>query len=286
MDFLITDDELTALCGLPYIQQLAYLRGVRPYMDVKTSLVGIKRGISYQSIAEQLYIEPHQGIAGGSPSRQQLRRAISGLERAGLINVQSSDKQLILKCELASRGFPVQNKADTNPTPHADTFIDSKKHDSSIGYGNLNQKADIGKTPKADTPLKDNNFIYLLSQFEEFWNLYPEKKSKQQACEAFQLINPNKALFNSMLHALDLQIKHRNEKQVNGLWVPPWMFPANWLTQRRWEDELTVNTQQEKHHATGRKNSGSESPKDLFWSGCESEDDKPANNVVPFQRCK
>ena len=42
MDFIINDDELAALCGLPHQQQLVYLRGIRPYMDVKTGIVGIK----------------------------------------------------------------------------------------------------------------------------------------------------------------------------------------------------------------------------------------------------
>ena len=53
MDFLINEEELAALCGLPHIQQLSYLRGIRPYMDTHTGLVGIKRRVSYQSIAEQ-----------------------------------------------------------------------------------------------------------------------------------------------------------------------------------------------------------------------------------------
>ena len=103
MDFVISDNELAALCGLPHIQQLAYLRGVRPYMDMHTGLVGIKRGISYQSIAEQLYVEPHQGIKSESYSRAQVRRALSGLERSGLIQLQSQEMKLILKCNLAPR---------------------------------------------------------------------------------------------------------------------------------------------------------------------------------------
>lgn len=85
MDFVINGDELEAMCGLPHIQQLTYLRGIRPYMDVKTGIVGIKRRISHQSISEQLYVEPHQGIKSQSFSRDQVRRSVSGLVRAGLI---------------------------------------------------------------------------------------------------------------------------------------------------------------------------------------------------------
>lgn len=55
MEFSINSDELAALSGLPHIQQLAYLRGIRPFMDLQTGVVGVERRISYQSIADQLY---------------------------------------------------------------------------------------------------------------------------------------------------------------------------------------------------------------------------------------
>ncbi len=86
MDFLINFGELAALCGLPHIQQLAYLRGIRPYMDLVTGVVGVERRISHQSIAEQLYIEPHQGIKSQTWSRDQIRRAVSGLARLELLS--------------------------------------------------------------------------------------------------------------------------------------------------------------------------------------------------------
>ncbi len=284
MDFLITDGELAALCGLSHIQQLAYLRGIRPYMDVKTGLVGIKRGISYQSIAEQLYVEPHQGIKSESCSRMQVRRALSALGRAGLITTQSQALKLILKCELASRSYSVQNKVDLKPTHQADLSRVSQlveiNNDSQLNTS----KADIGKSVKADTPLKDNNYIYLLSQFENFWSCYPEKKSRNIAWQAFQALNPDDALFNQIMHAIEAQIKHREEKRAHGAWVPPWKYPANWLIQRSWEDELNMEKTQEKKRATLKKNTGNEPAKDLFWIPCESDDEQSQNNVILFQR--
>ena len=145
MDFLITDGELAALCGLPHIQQLAYLRGIRPYMDVKTGLVGIKRGISYQSIAEQLYVEPHQGIKSESCSRMQVRRALSALVRAGLVTAQSEGLKLILKCEMATTGYSVQNKVDLKPTQQA-------------GLSRVSQVA--GSVGQTDKKIK-NNKLYI-----------------------------------------------------------------------------------------------------------------------------
>ncbi|MDP3559059.1 MAG: hypothetical protein Q8R79_01730, partial [Legionellaceae bacterium] len=163
MDLIINDDELAALYGLSHLQQLVYLRGIRPYMDTSTGIVGIKRGISYQSIAEQLHVEPHQGIKGEHCSRAQVRRALSGLERAGLIILQSENLKLILKCTLAPRGFSVQNKAVTKPSQQAVLEPLLQPIEINEDLSSEPQKADIGKTAKADTPLKEDIYIYLLS---------------------------------------------------------------------------------------------------------------------------
>lgn len=290
MDFLINDGELAALCGLSHIHQLAYLRGVRPYMDVKTGLVGIKRWISYQSIAEQLYVEPHQGIKAQRFSRDQMRRAIAGLARSGAITVQSEGMQLILKCELATMGYSVQNKATINPPQKAIT----NPPERTLVHTGLSEvessKADTGEMAKTATPLKEKNYIFLLSQFEKFWVSYPEKKSRENAWNVFQQLNPDQALFNQMLEALNAQIKHREEKQLQGNWVPPWKYPANWLLNQCWNDELTMGQQEVSQHAKCRKNTGDESAKDMFWIPDESvdepTDEQPKNNVIPFQRCK
>ncbi|MGQ3892184.1 hypothetical protein [Legionella sp. CNM-4043-24] len=211
MDFVITENELAALSGLPHIQQLAYLRGIRPNMDMKTGVVGIKRGISLQSIAEQLYTEPHQGIKSVSYSRAQVRRALAGLERAGVISLQSEDMKLILNCPLASRDFSVQNKAVT--------------------------------------PLiKDNIYIYLLSKFDQFWLAYPEKKSREQAWQVFQKLPLDESLFTTIMQSLATQIAERTKATAAGSWVPPWKYLANWLEKQCWTDEPTQELKQEKKH--------------------------------------
>lgn len=283
MDFVINDNELAVLCGLPHIQQLAYLRGIRPYMDVKTGLVGIKRRISYQSISEQLYVEPHQGIKSQSFSRDQIRRAVSSLVRSGLIAVQSEGMQLILKCELATRNYFVQNKAAINPPQKATTNPHEKNLVNTGLPGISPLKSDIAQLPKAATPLKEENYIYLLSQFEQFWDLYPEKKSRSSAWQAFQLINPNQTLLNTMLRALIAEIKNREEKQLYGLWVPPWKHPANWLAKQCWEDELSMNKLPESKRATHNKTTGNQLTEDMFWKPGEPEDECPSN-VISFRR--
>lgn len=266
MDFILNTEELALLYGLPHIQQLTYLRGIRPYMDVKTGLVGIKRRISYQSISEQLYVEPHQGIKSQRLSRDQLRRALSGLARAGVITMQSEGMQLILKCNLASMHYSVQNKAAINPPQKTVIKPPTKLLENTGLSEDVLSKADMAKPQKAAIPLyKDNNYyIYLLAQFDKFWLLYPEKKSRERAFEAFKQINPDEHLLHTMLQSLDQQIKAHKTKEAHGEWVPPWKYPANWLVQKCWEDEVTHELTQEKRNANSRSNT-KKTEHDPFW---------------------
>ncbi|HEN5573907.1 TPA: hypothetical protein ACG3N9_000790 [Legionella pneumophila] len=290
MYFTVNDKELDALSGLSYIQQITYLRGIRPYMDRNTFIVGIKRRISYQSLAEVLYIEPHQGITeSGSPSRQQIRRAVKGLERSGLIVIQSFDKHLILKCLLADISYCVQNKPGTNPTQQADTKSHAKLP-INTGYSeDVEAKADTDETLKADTPqIKENNYIYLLQRFNHFWRMYPEKKSRERAFEIFKQINPDEPLLQSMLQALAQQIKTRTAKEAHGEWVPAWKFPANWLAQKCWEDEVKIELTQEKRNEKCGTNTKSRAI-DPFWNpeagdtAISVEDEHQQSNVINLQ---
>ena len=277
--FTINKQELSALSGLPYLYQVTYFLALKPHIDFKTLTIGIKRKISYQSLAESLYIEPHSGIQSGSPSRQQLRRVLKGLERTGLINIQSNDTNLILKCPLANQPNSVKNKPDTKPTPYLDT--------PSTKPSMLNQEdPDTVCLSQPDTPLKDNYYIFLSQQFEIFWQKYPIKKTKQKAWDAFQQLQPNAELSQRIHASLQAQINFTKLQQTQGQWVAPWKFPANWLAQRCWEDEITPQIIQEFNYGKRCKNSRNEGSKDMFWiddADEEGEDEQPRNNVIQFQ---
>ena len=287
MDFLfINTDELSALIGLPYIQQVTYLIGIRPYMDRKTFIVGMKRRISYQSLAEALYVEPHQGIqSSGSPSRQQLRRVINALERAGLVAIQSSDKHLILKCLLANADNSPQNKADTNPTPFPDTKPVIKSVNKSTDYNTQPQKTVIEKITKADIPHNsENNYVCVLAHFEKFWTLYPKKIAKQGAWEEFKTLQPTDELLTHILTALQQQIDSAEQLQSQGHWIPKWKFPANWLAQHCWEDEIYSPQPKEPQHESHQKARATQSPIDSFWESCKSGAQPSSSNHVIGRR--
>ncbi|OGT33648.1 MAG: hypothetical protein A3C44_00715 [Gammaproteobacteria bacterium RIFCSPHIGHO2_02_FULL_39_13] len=240
MYFRINPQEQSALKGLPHLARLTYLEAIRPYMDYATGIVGIKRGISYQSLREELYVEPHTGYTqSGSPSKQQLRRAIQTLARSGLISIQSNDKKLILKCELALQENCGQNKPGTNPTYKAGTNTARENNYQTRHYDTNTQKPDIANTVQPGIPLvSDINNIFLSDAFEKFWQLYPVKFSKQKAWEAFQMLTPSDDLFQKIMAALNKQCAYRAEAAKHGQWMPNWKNAVNWLTQACWQDEL------------------------------------------------
>lgn len=288
MDFILNIEELETLYSLPHAQQLIYLRGIRPYMDVKTGIVGIKRKISLQSIAEQVYIQPHPGIKEEKFSRAQVRRALSSLERVGLITSHSKNLQLILNCNLATLGYFVQNKVVTNQSQEVITNPSHFSLENTDLYEDNSSKPDIDNSQKADTPLKDNNYNYfLLNQFEKFWDLYPIQKSKQKTWEIFQSVNPTGELSEKIHLALQQQIDFYRQQISQGKWVAAWKYPINWLTQRCWEEELQVNFYQEINNANHQANYKKSSHIDSFWDSCKSgveTDEQDDSNIIEFDR--
>lgn len=271
MDFLfVNSEELTALTGLPYIQQVAYLLGIRPYMDRNTLIVGIKRRISYQSLAEMLYVEPHQGLVNsGSPSKQQLRRVLKSLEKAGLIEIQSSDFHLILKCRLANAGNSFPNKPNTNPARQAGTNSSKINNELSSNYENEKPKLDSQENPKPDIPHNSERINTCLGQmFETFWALYPKQVDKPRAWKAFSGLNPDQALFSTLVESLKKQIRHHQNLINQGIWMPDWKYPANWLAQESWKQVITTQTAKELKNEASKPNNPRKNNFDVFWNSC------------------
>lgn len=285
---MIHENELSALSGLPHLQQLLYLIAIRPYLDYRTGIVGIKRGISYQSLAEALYVEPHQGIKGGSPSKNQLRRALQGLERSGLVEIHSLERKLILHCILASRHEYGKNKVDTKPTQEVNTALITDQSRDIEDLGAQLPHPNISPTSKDNIPLNNNYFIFLSQQFDIFWQRYPIKKAKQKAWEVFQTLQPDEAMALRINTAITTQIDFIYQQESQGLWVAPWKYPANWLAQHCWEDEPSLGKTQEKHHASSQDNTSKQCHGDPFWESCKAGDEcgSGASNVVAFRKLK
>lgn len=168
------DEEEWALSGLPLAAQVLYLRGIRRHMDYETGICGLKRGISLQGLAEILYVDGQQGMKYESTSKQQVRRLIVWLEKSGLVERRSIEREkLIFFLPLADTHQSAQKKADTKPTQSRHSEADTSESSNLAAY---EDKADTKPTQvnitKADTPqITDNRY-----KEKELTNVSSKKK--------------------------------------------------------------------------------------------------------------
>lgn len=139
----LTEQELDALRGTDYALTTLYIY-IKQFMDYKTGVVGYARRISHQSISEAMYIEPRQGVKGGSPHISSIRRMLDQLIKCGLLRKSRNDT-LVFKLPYADTDNYAQNKADKKSTLKADSTKANTGAEFEI-------KADIPKKAKADTP--------------------------------------------------------------------------------------------------------------------------------------
>lgn len=109
----------------------------------------------------------------------------------------------------------------------------------------------IEKKEKNQKKEKRTNTITPLYGFDSFWKEYPKKVSKQEAVKAFNKLEPDTTLLDTILEALRTQKRSSDWTRDNGQYIP---HPATWLNQRRWEDEGTqIEPQEEDRYANLRR---------------------------------
>lgn len=74
----------------------------------------------------------------------------------------------------------------------------------------------------------------LADMFDEFWKVYPKKKNKVAAKQAFFKLMPDRETFVTILKAVHVAIRSYDWRKDNGQYIP---YPSSWLNGRRWEDE-------------------------------------------------
>ena len=74
----------------------------------------------------------------------------------------------------------------------------------------------------------------IVSDFELVWKSYPRKVGKGAARKAWAKVQPDTALVQKMLDALNWQRTQPNWLKDGGQFIP---HLATWLNQERWDDE-------------------------------------------------
>lgn len=75
--------------------------------------------------------------------------------------------------------------------------------------------------------------------FEIFFKNYPKKIDKASAMRAWFKILPDQTLFEKINKCVNDLKKSKNWLKDNGQFIP---HPTTFLNQRRWEDELPINS--------------------------------------------
>lgn len=95
--------------------------------------------------------------------------------------------------------------------------------------------------------------------FLRFWTVYPRKAGKQAAVKAWKKLDPDDALTERILSAVAAQRQCAQWTKDGGQFIP---YPATWLNQGRWEDELAIGAEKtEEEHGSIISSTGREIPK-------------------------
>lgn len=144
-------------------------------------------------------------------------------------DIDKAEDAYAKKCKQASenrRKGIISGVTDDNASQRPSTSVNGSDNN------NIN-KRNI-KDNKKDNK-KDTN-----DRFARFWSVYPRHVAKPNARKAFDKINPDDGLLETMIQAIEQQKRSDQWTRDNGQYIP---HPATWLNQRRWEDETPVASQ-------------------------------------------
>ena len=106
----------------------------------------------------------------------------------------------------------------------------------SVNAGKVSKgKNSIGKVSKV-LAQEQEVITKIEAEFNEWYEKYPRKVSKQKAKQSYLKLKPN---LKTLLKALSWQIKSDEWQDANGKFIP---HPSTYLNQQRWEDERKPST--------------------------------------------
>ena len=93
-------------------------------------------------------------------------------------------------------------------------------------------KGEKEKDAEKELKIEIENECFTPGAFDVFWKAYPKKINKQEARRAFQKLS---VPVETLVNALEKQKLSAQWTSDGGRYIP---YPATWLNQQRWEDEL------------------------------------------------
>jgi len=119
----------------------------------------------------------------------------------------------------------IANKRAKDKEEHVDTVDESRQQMTSVTH------TDTDTDTKADTSNKT------LALFNEFWSVYPKKKSKAAAEKAWRKLDD--ATKQTILKHMESRVTDEEWLKEGGKFIP---YPATFLNAQGWEDEWQKST--------------------------------------------
>ena len=182
-------------------------------------------------------------------------RSVNSLEKKGLIQVlvrgagrQSSRYKIIVSAfqnNQETRGdnlSPVtpmspQPRQPCHPSPDTDVTSALTPMSTKPSIEPPKKPSKNASKKKAHKELDDDALKQLVwdDNFENFWNYYPRKVSKQKSREAWSKLKGDESLYYEIVHAVGKWMETKDWIDSDGQFIP---YPVTFLNQRRWEDEI------------------------------------------------
>lgn len=120
-----------------------------------------------------------------------------------------------------------QSNCKTNSNANvsrADIEEDKNRVENTYAHSDEVRKGDASpKSKKEEPPL-----------FASFWEVYPKKKDKPKAMNAWKRLKVDESLLQTILSAVERDKQSNSWQKESGQYIP---YPASWLNGHRWQDE-------------------------------------------------
>lgn len=156
------------------------------------------------------------------------RRYQEGVRARALKNAVEVDGRIWLLNESETYDFikvrPEKSFSEKNPGYSEKNHSFSENNDTKKSK----EKKSKEKESKAHMPAANG--------FERFWEIYPKKIAEQEAVVEWNKLKADEELVEVILAAIARAKQSKQWMEENGRFIP---YPANWLKQQRWKDEIS-----------------------------------------------
>lgn len=210
--------------------------------DVQMTLMFLQKHGLIEQITEDEYLlrEAAENIGTESASAERMRKHRE--------QQNESHKVLVSHCDTHV------TERDKKVTLEKEKDIDLELYPPKSPQGESAESSESETETAAGARTLVGHSKTLIASFEDFWDTYPRKQSKNAAEKAWIKIASSSDMLLLISEALEAAKKSDQWQRENGRYIP---MPAKWLREKRWLDKPTT------HQSSGQTSDRNNSSYDL-----------------------